>query len=848
MVAYLTCLISNRNIAEGGRFRLLASSFALSFLFLLSFSADAKVQKSSQRNASMIDREDDMSGNDVDRSKVDCCILKTVTAINQKLACNSAISFGSADINKPGGYVITEPGLYCLKEDVVFSPRFSSTAPTVPTAPYTTATPAPIQAAITIMSSDVFLDLGAHTLSQAGAGTSTQVPYAIGILIPDMIPNSTNTSALAPGGLQSIYIKGDDPAIIEGFSMFGIRVFGHVYDLRLTNITVKDGAALASKALRPTPNYFPHSNELTAYGPGFAVAGICIGESSGFGMGPVFFTEVPFAYQNRVSEVVLENVSVLNNFSDGLILVNTTDYTINNCHFDDTYSDDPGFNDTQPNGSQGPLAYECIPSYNANMWGGGDNLFESNINGVTTNSTFNGSQLRGNYNTKIISFNDHTVDAIIPSFPCFGLLETHAFNTQYINCQFNNSLNTAIGGTIGGYLASAGAGSTLENCSFNGHQAISSINAYHHSGTTEIVPGGVTTVISCTSLKVINCTANDNLNISNLVVPPGVPPTNYSIYAYHFDYGHNFLIEGCTANNNYGNGPNNGGAIVGFHIICDSNQNPTPPNTDATVKNITLRNCIASDNAGINGGLALGFEFVARYSPPGTIYNAMKSVTVENCISTGNYTLAPTTAGITQGTANGFYIVQNSVLPVPGDQYVSYPMLFKGCVALHNKGFPTGSDPNLLGAVTYSAGFYVANALKVSLVDCDAIDNVYGIFLQKSNNCTVRNCRSDSNVDILYVPGTGAGFTDVGTPGVPAGKLGTPASPGVTTSLFEFNHAYNNGNGATQIGQNGNYNVFVDPATATVPLPTLQGQVSTSTYAYLNPAFYTPVHNIAIVE
>ena len=55
-------------------------------------------------------------------TKCECKILHKVCEINEKLACDNAISFGSEDINKPGGFVICEPGIYCLKENVVFNP------------------------------------------------------------------------------------------------------------------------------------------------------------------------------------------------------------------------------------------------------------------------------------------------------------------------------------------------------------------------------------------------------------------------------------------------------------------------------------------------------------------------------------------------------------------------------------------------------------------------------------------------------------------------------------------------------------------------------------------------------
>src|SRR4029079_9194239 len=59
-------------------------------------------------------------------------------------------------------YVIREPGKYCLAEDVAFKPHHEFTA------------------AIKILSSDVTLDLGEHTLSQSFCNNT---PNAYGVLI-----------------------------------------------------------------------------------------------------------------------------------------------------------------------------------------------------------------------------------------------------------------------------------------------------------------------------------------------------------------------------------------------------------------------------------------------------------------------------------------------------------------------------------------------------------------------------------------------------------------------------------------------------------------------------------------
>ena len=107
-----------------------------------------------------------------------------------------------------------------------------------------------VQVAITILSSFVTLILGDKTISQTGwvdASTipnystsrvnvpSTQTPYVVGISIPDTLPTSADINAI---GLQSIYIEGDQ-AVVNGFSMYGIRVFGHTKDIQMIIILLR---------------------------------------------------------------------------------------------------------------------------------------------------------------------------------------------------------------------------------------------------------------------------------------------------------------------------------------------------------------------------------------------------------------------------------------------------------------------------------------------------------------------------------------------------------------------------------------------------------------------------------
>ncbi|MCE5293623.1 MAG: hypothetical protein LLF94_03290, partial [Chlamydiales bacterium] len=179
------------------------------------------------------------------------------------------------------------------------------------------------------------------------------------------------------------------------------------------------------------------------------------------------------------------------------------------------------------------------------------------------------------------------------------------------------------------------------------------------------------------------------------------------------------------------------------------------------------------------------------------------------------------TGNVHQGGGFGFFMNDKTSATDSPELVDSQPTVFKRCLATHNKGLPvynsTTTNPSTFNPV-YSAGYYCVNDQRTSFIDCDAIDNVYGFFLKRCAQYTVRNCRSDSNVDLSYVltnPGAlgyvGEGFTDVGT-------TGTAAAPTQSTSLFEGNSAYNNGAGTAHVGPNGNYNIWVNAGNSIRPL------------------------------
>lgn len=764
------------------------------------------------------------------------CIGQQICNIDAKLNCDNAIPIFAKDIP----FVITEPGVYCLAEDVVWAPEFNSIiAPPNPNA---------VQAAITIKSSNVHLHLGSHTLSQfVPANPSQQTPFVVGILIPDADPTNPDPNARS---LQSIYITGNDQAVVSNFSMYGIRIFAHTYDIRLSNITIRDCGVLASKAIRPTVygyEYLPHTvaafGMAANFGPSFGVGGLVIGESTVLGMGPTFFTDIAPAstfVPNRVNNLVIENVSCLNNFYMGLMEVNATNTTIESCHFDNTFSDDPG---RQPN-ITGP-SYFIITAYGANFWNCDGNFGNYNsfvdpciLNMTINNSTFNNTALKGDFTTapRLIAG---------PSFPVGGMVMFKGKGVVCNNCQFNGTSNTWAppSGTTVAYLGASNEDIYFNDCHFDDITSLGNINGFHQSGT-----GVQTPTKSTRNMTLINCTANNLQNIGDQRVGTLVSQAT-QVNGFRLAFLKDATFDNCIAQDIIIRGPTtndfsappiapNGCAGFGITSIADTAV------VDATIQNLVFRNCIASRCFTLNGGSSNGWIMVD--SPTDVTPNdALKSIVLQNCIASTCQTFTPTltTAGIVQGTACGFSVL-NQAIANP-DTIASCPLIFDSCKALHNKGLVTANS-NVAGLnPMFSAGFYVWTTTRALFHNCEAEDNIYGIFLYRSDSCTIRNSRSDNNMNLnaAFGPvGTGEGFTDIGN--------GTPAAPGVSTSTFENNRAFSNGLGTIADGTNGNYNIIYN-AVGPVREALLAGQISVgNSYAPTAsfPTYYANLHNISTIK
>lgn len=816
------------------------------------------------------------------------CIKTTLCEIRDELAaavsCGTVIPITQKDIGTTGT-VLTKSGVYCLSEDIVFSPvnpisfnpvtitdpnpaaggasGFAAvsnntlqgiflieggngyTNPTVSVggpgtgAVVTASLSSPggsitnfnvvsggsnykntVQVAITIAGSNIRLMCGNRRLSQAGStlganvpaytgvnNPSSQTPFAIGILIPDLMPTSTDVNQVA---LESIYIEGDQ-AIIDGFSMAGIYCQGHVADVRLSNLTIENCGVLASYYLRPFATYYPNGYPEGLYDnlaqvPFYAGA-ITIGESDVQGLGPYFFTQRFGVAQNRVSSVIINNVSCLNNFSTCINIANSTNVYINDSHFDDTFTDDP----------------------NVLVIGVALGLAEENYEDpsvmtlVMENSTCNGTAARGDYTTEF------TVNGAV-----FGAFAARMHDFFFKNCHFDNTSATfatdALGAITLAFANSDVHDGTWEDCTFSGVSALGPINIFHISGNT-FFGGGI---LSSHNIRLTRCVASNAQMNSQLQLPQPVLSGNETT-GFVFFYIKNLYVEDCIAQDIVMNGP----ALysgAGYQIIDGAEFSAGNYEQD----NLVFRGCIAQRVLSTQGAPVSGFLF-DPYEGPG---NRTRTVVFEDCIAEGCLSLVPTMTqfSLVQSGAAGFTFQST------GETDLSYPVSYINCQALNNQG----------NASIGSAGFYAGSAdldkpvQGHSYYNCDAIRNVYGFAFQNDKQMIVRNCRADLNVaritDTSADGVVGEGFTDLGL-----GLAGTPATVSQSFSLFENNRAFENGAGSTHFGENGNYNVVYGAGLEQAFVPTLTGNLTNPGAVvggnfFPQTPYFAPVHNISITE
>lgn len=540
-------------------------------------------------------------------------------------------------------YVITQPGCYALGESLVFNPTLSPNAPPAQTA---------VQSAITIQASNVTLDLGCQSLCQVvPTDPSTQVPFCVGIYVPNAEPGNPDPEATPR---ESVYICGEK-AKIKDFSMFGIRVKGHLRDLRIEGVTVRDCGHLASKALRPTvygEPYLPHTQEIIGGGPSFVVGGILIGENTfAHGAAAEWFSPLTDGLNNRIKSVKLQNVSCLNNFLMGAGMMSVDGLSVDGCHFDDTWSDDGGDTNTQTYGTIIPVGLSL--SLGDFMTGAHTQIPRSvqacNTNSKITNSTVNRTSLKG----------DCTLGFNFGQFICISVWEEASINSTWENCEMCGARSTYAflynNPALNYYAIAAGSDNlSFTNCHFDDVEAV---------GTTVAA-----TIEFTRNLRFTNCTFNHIQSRLDKMKPAprfrdleaGFEITQIVLILLQNE---DVVIDGMTMSGNSVRDPvDSSRNFMAGIIIQDYLFNPL------RAKNYILRNCVISNSKGLNGAGPVGILYLPTFEHifPG---EAPATILYENCIA-ADFESIPFTPSDNVWD-NTVEYPANSIVQFDGDHYIA---------------------------------------------------------------------------------------------------------------------------------------------------------------------------------
>lgn len=561
-------------------------------------------------------------------------------------------------------------------------------------------------------------------------------------------------------GLESIYVEGDQ-AQINGFSYCGIRIDGKAHDIRLSHLTVKNCAALLQKSIRPAI-YSSAAVHLSSFG------GIMIGGNDVFD-----------SNTNVGRGIVLDNVSCLHNYATGLRIHNAVDLRIANCHVDDTFRDD------MAGTTVGAALVDCQIV----------TMSQSTINNTT-----------------------HTGDYESSGGGVTALRIRGVHRATFENVQVRGTSCTSVDNVTAVYVQ--GDEFILRNCSFDGTQSIQNM--------------AVCVIRTSGHFKMYNCTVHQSTQNGQL--RKHAPRIAGRMRGISVKYTGNMTVgdagcrlENCEVQNLICNGPCNTQATVAAydlsvdhsdtrrlilnllkHKICTDVIQLIAPYLTSPVQHTELHGCTATRILALNGGSVKGFLF----EDEGSHSNKMLNVLVDNCVATECETFVTTDGS--HGTAQGF---QYRRIPGPGTA-AGIHMSYMYCKAIRNQGAVECTNECVDSEMkTYSAGFcssgFQSPALSHTYRYCLSEENVYGFLIQHCKEFVIRECRADNNKS--KIDGTkGGGFIDVGE----LTSANTQQSPGLSNSSIERNSTFNNGNGRTHNGLNGNYHVLTEVQINRVSLST----------------------------
>jgi hypothetical protein len=651
-------------------------SLIFSLLFLSSESINAKAQRAVHKNGSMLAEE--LTDQDLTRSsKVECCILKTVTAINQRLACDTSIAFGAAEINRRGGYVITEPGVYCLKEDVVFSPAETITLG---------VTRAPTKvSAITIDADHVVINLNNHTLSQGNT-----VPGVAGIEIApehnDISIINGNIERFTQAAIYS-FIPDAVPQITSRNFIFK--------DLTITNNGV-DGVTRAE----------------TDDGAGIAL------QDPGSASSPVEL------FNYKYYDVLIDNCNLTNNVGVTLMMAQVNGLVIQNSHADNSFINNAGTTPKAPNVvgmtmknsvnislQNSTFNNSTVASGPCDRCGG---IRASNCFYVTIDECeFNGHRFGGTACTQLIGVAGgenstwlvqnsqfcnivntgapvSTVNGLHNSFIGGQLIQGGAYTVK--NCLFSN-ISATPGSGISGVTAQANQSITVENCEFSNFFYSPAANPTDNLSAifvqfTNAAPAN-DFIASVFSANILNCDIKQlvggsvvacSFQMPNQLAKPCTPPC-IPTFA-------NVVVENTNVAHIVGSGSSAGIGLINLAVAATS---PT-----FIFKNAAIRNNNVLDVRGAAGSAGIRVNNVKN---PVVLNNV-----VEDCDTGILFTGSASTGYVNNGT------VQNNNVSASTTGYQDDRPATTDSAWINNTAVRNGTNYNILwtGAAPIDVGSVIA--------------------------------------------------------------------------------------------------------------------------------------------
>ena len=504
------------------------------------------------------------------------CVRKKLNEIDSKLACQNAISFGSAEINQPGGFVIERPGYYCLEEDVIFSAPNPIMISLGSDDIITTVKRSPARvSAISINADHVVVDLNNHTLSQGNT-----VAAIAGI---EIAPQHEDISIINGN------IRGFTQAAIYSFIPNQVpQIFSS--ELLFQNLTIIGNGIVGQ--VRPETND----------GTGISL------QSPGAASSPVERTDYKYY------DVTIDNCNINSNIGVAITAAQVNGLVIKDSHADNQFNRNPA-SVTHVLGllMKNTVNVQLLNStFNNSTIEGGNGLV---IGGTRTSNCFNvmidgcqfnGAQARGTTAVVILAGFQGGMNG-----QC--LIQNSQFNNMFAD-RGTGELNGIHNSRIAGQVITSG-GIEVINCQFNKLSAASG------------VPITAITLSDTRDLSVENC------EFINYSLVPAASPTD-AVTGIRMVFSNDIVLNDAIASilnitvKNCLMSQFNGGLVSGFqftmpNVPAKPCQPPFPPCIPQIANVVLTENTIAKfAGAGTTFGILLRNNAVAETSPTFIFKNA----------------------------------------------------------------------------------------------------------------------------------------------------------------------------------------------------------------------------------